>query len=657
MNGTEEDENSELTLKIPSNVPTLKNETSSAPVSTGTDGTTHVGSPVTSDTLSSRTFGRSSEGSNDEVPNIRVQKPKVTISTDLPTKEDEPKSEKRSTSGNTLPPPTPMFVTAPNTAQNTPVVGHDSTVDSPKTTSDGQEAPETKAAEITVPDSDPIVAGTVDDQPAEEPKEAAPASKKVEKSKGPAQTESYSLFGKKKEKPKKSTKKGTIKGKPTTDDQLPNVSSGQSSRTESVGPTPLTDVVNGSKRTEGSKKGGDDKPSSAAPVEVLKPEQAAKTKAEPKTKSKDSADKPKQATVEETPSKRKGSKFTGFLSNMFGGGAQSQAPAQDASSTKKPSDESLLTGTDAQGLPLKSETKETASTGDDGGRGSGEKKAVANGDKKGTASRSVNGNYMDGVNAQDIFSGDGGKQGDDAAVGLGISDAGTGDGADDVAKSKKKKRRPKRKKDTTNADADAVEPSETSTPVTESQLPMLHFGEKDAFPVSVPFMAPMSPTVDDQSVKSNLTALGDTPASESQSPVATSSSRKLPTAPTSNGHLVQAKQPTWKNKKRVLSGRTSEPVADEDDDDDAQSQTIHLINLEGCSDTSEQTSNGDATPPSDAGENSRPQKLYVYVGPGRRSEAEGGGRITQSKELAKEMAKAEVRRKFPDGPVAVGTGG
>ena len=149
-------------------------------------------------------------------------KPKVTISMAEPDAKTE-KSDQRSTSSGTLAPQTPAFVTAPNTPAA------------------GQEAPT----------AEPVL-GVEAQPPAAEAKKVEKIDKVAEKPKGPAQTQSFSLYGKKNEKKPKPNKKGTLKGKPQS-----GVASESSSRVVSRSTTPNADAVTHGERSRRTSKNSD----------------------------------------------------------------------------------------------------------------------------------------------------------------------------------------------------------------------------------------------------------------------------------------------------------------------------------------------------------------------------------------------------------------
>ncbi|KAK5175250.1 uncharacterized protein LTR77_000387 [Saxophila tyrrhenica] len=539
-------------------------------------------------------------------------KPTITISTDAgATHDDQQKSDKQSTSGSTIGPNTPAFFTAPNT----PAVGHDAS---------SSDAGGTDISRVSSQD------------------------KKAEKPKGPAQTESLSLFGKKKEKKPKAPKKGTLKGKPSSISQhSTGVTEAVSDRAVSGSSTPALPARETAKAVADGNQSAAEKVEPAVPTKATKATKASKSDEIKVPKATDAPGSSAHASVEETPSKRKGNKIGNIFSSFFGGGAQSQAPAQDVTSIQSTAPNASLTDVTDQAHPPRSETRQSedvppASTGGDEeearGTGQSEEEVEAASDPTRLSSPTANtANYVlvGGSDAQD----------DSAEVGLGISHTSAHSQETDSPKSKKKKKKkPKKTQHTAATDSaqGSTKEPEVSGPADEATATMFRFVSNEA--------TSMTPT-DDASQVSDSTLAQDTPPSASKSPAASALARVRALANSSNGHLVQSKQPAWKNKKRVP--RPSEAVVEEEDEEERHVLTV----IQQGSDTSEEVStNGDATPSSEGG--TKGQKLLLYIGPGRRRDMkDGDGELPTTKDGLRPLAEEELKREFGDASTSVQTSG
>ncbi|KAK3057240.1 hypothetical protein LTR09_002279 [Extremus antarcticus] len=549
---------------------------------------------TTEDVASDKTLVTSQTG-EDTISSI-TSKPTIHVSTEACTPDlNDTKSDKRSTSGSTMAPNTPAFFTAPNT----PAVDHEASV----------EAETTDAT--TVPSQE----------------------KKVEKPKGPAQTESLSLFSKKKAKKPKAPKKGTLKGKPSNiSDYSTDATNESLSRVVSGANTPILAPAHINTVPAAGKKAGEGKAAPAAPAKALKVTKPPKTdeNTAPKTATNDGG-KP-QASIEETPSKRKGNKIGNMLSSLFSGGALSQAPAQDTTPAHIPSSKTSLTDVADQGLPPRSEVKPTDGAEREAKGGSEARDAVTLvADDEAASSSVVLGSPTAG-NANYSLSSRGVNQDAGGDVGLGISNGDTG-------KSKKKKK-PRKKKEAAadeQGTGGSLKSPELSDLAEISKPAMFRFGEDKA--------PPSSPLADDASLSSHQSTNEGTPTPEPKSPAASVMARRFALAQAGNGGIVQSKQPSWKNKKRPLGGRSSEPAVEGEEEEQSQ---IVTLNLAG-SDTSDDSTNAELTPSSN-GESNKKTKLYVYIGPGRRStmvEGDGNGEV-KDREAIKELTTQELRRKFGD---------
>ena len=538
-----------------------------------------------------------------EESGLAIQKPRVTITVDS-TMTDGEQNEIRTASGSTLAPLSPAFVTAPNT----PAIGHETSADV---------APKDEPPQVQQPE-------------------------KADKGKGPAQTESLSLFGKKKDKKPKIPKKGSVKGRPNMDNNSLSAGSRSSSRALSGVTSPsllgATDVQD----TEASQ----EKLGLSVSSKLSKVTNTSKSKEDVKAQKSGEQAEQTQTNVEDTPSKRKGKigsmilQGVSSVSSLFGGGAQSQAPAHHDTSLSSPAVDTALTGSKAQDLLQKSETKEIGvethvpeHIDDDG-----EVEPEA-GDADGTvvealSSPSANDNnyaLSDGISKQSTT--------DTLSLQIDTSmDAqdGKDQSANDAVMSKKKKKKGKTKQQAQSEDDAAW--SGVSTSVSESKPRMFRFGENEAVPTSA---------LDDASQASSATQAGDI---DTLSPANTNTlGRKLPLPNTSSGHLVKSKQPTWKNKKRPVGGRVYDPSLDEVEDEEEDVEEVAQLTLTAMGGSDTEESVGANTPsPSDAGLNPA-RKIYVYVGPGMRSGMEEGSDGVKSKDEMRELAREELTRRFRSG--------
>lgn len=232
-------------------------------------------------------------------------------------------------------------------------------------------------------------------------------------------------------------------------------------------------------------------------------------------------------------------------------------------------------------------------------------------------------NSVMGAKAQDRPPEKGVKKADDAAVptaevGLGISNDGEAS-VDDDAKSKKKKKAKKKTRGKRKSAGEAetaregesgvasLEPEPVSTPTTASiEVPgMFRFGEDDpstlhlempqteqAIDRPAPTTARAASVVDERDDETELEAGADgsdassrtaslgrnTPSSEMASPTISGSGKKLPSKPPGNGHLVEAKAPKWKHKKRVVQRRPETPPPETEVDIDMDEDVDEEMN-------------------------------------------------------------------------------
>ena len=547
--------------------------------------TGNMASPFAEETSPVANLVRTPKDKKVHIPQLR-SKPKVTISTvDADAQSQDPNCDPLPHTGTGTVPPTPAFVTAPNTPA--------------------------------------VLQETQEDEEAEP---APTASKKMEKPKGPAQTESLSLFGKKKEKKPKAPKKGTLRGKPNQNERsTSDLASGTSSRAVSVSHGPTSNVecsLQGSGKTEDVVKGGQDMLRTDSKQSVTSSAQP-KHDEEGKTTAQEDVGS-HSVTQEDTPSKRRGK--LGNLLSFFGGGQQAPVPLKETKSDIINSSKSWLTSSKAQDHPLNNGIKEadqappqsnSTSFGEDG-----VVPVASNGESRPVTASSGDTNAGSHNDVQQrVLSDDG----------LGISFDGAAEQHDDGrAKAKKKKPRKKKKK----LDEVTDEASEQSTPPIQSKAPteMFRFGEGDTSGNN---------QADDGSDTSSHTIEGPlTPGTDIQSPIVASPTTTL--LPKSSGHLVESKKPAWKYKKRV--SRIHDHAIDSNLDD----EVTYVIRQSGNSDDDEQTSQSDDTTPSVRDSVRQPKTIYFFLDQGLKEETEVS-QVEKSKEKIRQLGEEELRRKLAAG--------
>ena len=235
------------------------------------------------------------------VPEISIR-PKVTLA----ATEAEPKPqhrEQRSTSGDTVVSQPTAFVTTPTT----PYIS----IEQPT-------------------ENEPVVE-------AFKP-EIAPA-KKVEKSKGPAQTQSLSQFGKKNEKKTKSGKKGTLQGKPSS-----RTVSDSSGRVVSGTTTPDIDTIVQPERGRQRSKESEEKARASESKDTKHDDNVQQASRDSNRISRENS----TVSQQETPSKRGGKlgNFASAFTGLFTGGQQLR-PSSNTRSNSAASIKNLLTGSKA----------------------------------------------------------------------------------------------------------------------------------------------------------------------------------------------------------------------------------------------------------------------------------------------------------------------
>ena len=525
-------------------------------------------------------------------------KPKVVLSTaSTKAKSEESQPEPSSTSSYVNVPHTPAFITAPNT----PAVLQEAAME-------------------------------------EVPKPTVPPSKKNEKPKGPAQTESLSLFGKKKEK-KPKPKKGTLRGKPNQSEMsTSDIASASSSRVVSGAATPNVEATTqGLHNTAELTKGGETMLRTDSKYSDDCGKQSNIKQEAVKTPTKDTS--APAVAQEETPSKRQG-KLGTILSSFFGGGQQSQAPSNETTSDEVASSKNWLTGSKAQDRPQGVDIEPT-NTLSDAEPARATVDVITNRASESTIPYTPyydaetvheSGTATDNTSRDDDI---GHREADE--VGLGISNVAAEQPADEEPKPRPKKnnRNKKARKRKPPSDVDTIEVAEHSTPTTPAQPTpkMFRFGES---------ASPATNPDDGGSDASSHTMSVEKLTPDPQSPIVSTPAKKFLSKAPGSDHLLAAKQPALKNKKRVPSSKAAEIDADE------EVMVIDVLDLNNNSDTSEQDSqNGNNTPSSDGG-TKRPERLYVYVGPGLRDDTDGSNEDIP-REKVQQLALEELKRKHVTG--------
>ena len=610
---------------------------------------------LTDETISPKTVKRV------PIPDLSA-KPKVTISTAEPNiKPGESPTEQRSTSGSTIVPPTPAFITAPNT----PAVGHELSAEERSTDvkasalasaemkvekseksekadkmmiekAEKDKAEKAEKVKIEQTDKDKAEKAEKDKvEKAEKDKAEKAEKEKIEKSKGPAQTQSFSLYGKKNEKKDKKGKKGTLKGKPAS-----RVASESSSLPVSRATTPSIDTAGeGQKSRRGSKQGGEEteRPGSKTPIRESEQKAAAAVQASTNS-GKDEA----STTQQESPSKR--GKLSNLFSGIFGGGQQSQPSSSKSRTNSTPSSKNWLTKSKAPDRPPSIERFETqlndhrTSGGSDIDRA--EHLAASEETKSTTTATFANASTPTQVNDSftiDLPAGNVMEHTSKSTLGLGISNTTEEQSVQGGTGPKKKAKTKKRKSDSTE---DKLQINTEFSPEVgrKNGSDIFRFGDGSSPQVKH--------QADDRSDASSQTMGADTPSSDVASP---QSARKLPLRPPGSGHLMEAKEPSWKQSKRRALGRAileaiADPVADE------VSRTAT-----GSSDGSEHDSQTDGTGNAiTQPTNPVPSRttLFVYVGAPLRDDVTDGDEILQveqSTEKLQRLAGEELRRRHRNG--------
>ena len=592
--------------------------------------------------------------------------------------------------------PTPAFITAPNTPASqdgSPQEPSSSTVDP----IGGPDAVEDRALqpELTI-GPDPLNDAAKDSSGKSKSKQqshvpvlevvkaiSTPASasakkaEKEDKAKGPAQTESFSLFGKKKEKKPKAVKKGTLKGKPNGDDITDGGSravSGASMSAVDLVPNELNPFGDNSANATEAQRRNTNKKSKKANKCI--------------TKLAASGSAPSDETQPETPSKRKGfsSIFTTGLTMLTGG--QIKLPLHKSKPAQIFTDNSLTAQKDR--LPLsKTEIVEAnphSSGSTLGGEASPSTGIEAEEKPRNTAceNEEVSTEPPDIELTKTVPEKDD-KHPEYVKVGFGIIREGEGNAIDGVNHSVKTNKKQKGRKSSTKSMAQ--EDSLSSPTFTDNKSPegMFRFGEDNPVRLgSQTIHLPVFSTSrladnavdsvhnEDASAKERkiavdtCDALSDTDPGESegttsamQSPV---SGRKLTIKPPGADHILQAKPPTWMKKRPVFTSRRSDttpPDTETDEtetdnnneEDDTHRLWIIQLNSNQASSAASEDTEGDEVRSA-----TKARKIYVYVGKGlddntsdsqafkQGDEVEVEDELEPSKELVQSLAKQELLR-------------
>lgn len=579
--------------------------------------------------------------------------------------------------------PTPAFFTAPNTpaAPHVPCKEHESDVEtSPNAVKEDVKSGAVQAKELQEeavpqpanPSEVEEVSPTTQAPNKHKKEEAKPASeptKRPEKAKGPAQTESFSLFGKKKENQKKPKggKKGTLKGKPRMDSAAASeVASDFMSRVVSGASTPaiepalqtpieVTKKVNTKDDMKDEKKmQAGDKWDHALQTSSTKTENEIPTSSKNNKRKHRSESKVTQQAAttqdteramaedlvappviqQETPSKRKG--LGSLLSGLFTGSKTQDKPVDD--STNK--SESIFG--QAKFSALKSLT------------GSGD--LAADGTSQATSNNDA-------------------------------------DGAEAAKKKSNKNKIGRKKKKKPVADGDKEE-SQATQPADEpkSSPVMFRFGNKNESPfrlsidsttkkedadedaISPTTLEPPAPAPslaadkqeDETEVGPGVDAASDAtshtdaqhdeaPSSDTiQSPTPSGGKKVPPMRTDTSNHLVEAKIPKWKTqRKRVITPRKADTppeseAGDVESTEDPNAVTLFVRSPEEKKKTF-QLLTADDYVALQGGEN-RPQKYYLYVGRGTREDDVSGGAVGEDgadgleNDVMRKIAEQEARR-------------
>jgi hypothetical protein len=341
--------------------------------------------------------------------------------------------------------------------------------------------------------------------------------------------------------------------------------------------------------------------------------------------------------LQETPSKR--GKLGNLLQGIFGGGGQSQLSSSKTRSNSAASAKNWLTTSKAPDRPPSTDTQ----LNDQHSSGTldidtaeqviaSEEVAITS---AGLSSSTTLPAQVDGSVTGDIVPVGTSQQ---PPLGLGISSIVTEQSTQSGCGSKKKKK-PKKKK--SNSAADELQITTEFSPEVKHEdiSEVFRFGDGSSSPqlTTIPHIATSPQAVtqgDDQLSNASSQTIGpDTPSSEVPSP---QSSRKLPPRPPGSGHLMEAKQPIWKQKRRVLSRSQHDVSADTNPDGEPEEEpTLQVFDLRDKNDQG----------PTQRIVGPQRDRLFVYVGAPVRDEIEDGLEVEQSREKLQKLAMEELRRK------------
>lgn len=449
---------------------------------------------------------------------------------------------------------------------------------------------------------------------AEASKHEANTIKKVDKAKGPAQTQSFSLYGKKNEKKPKPGKKGTLKGTPSS-----SAMSETSSRAVSGATMPSVDTAaHGQRSRRTSKEVGEGLVPSKSIDSAGDSGERHLAQEEMKV-GKDDAPTPQQ----ETPSKR--GKLGNLLSGFFSGGQQLQ-PSSRTRSNSMVSSKGWLTKPKALDRPPSIDTQliDPVPSGTNDIDTAGQVLAPKESANASSADLSVISlpPQLDGSNTSNTSPAGDTEHVSGSTLGLGTSNV-----AEDrfVENGNVSKKRKKAKKTNPNSPADGPRISiEIPSEVEDKDLSeVYHFGKSSS--------PQHTPQGDDHVSNASSHTIGpDTPTSHFPSP---QSAKKLLPRPSGTRHLMEAKQPSWKHKKRIAS------------------RTLQVVSADSDNDEGTSSRDRDTSPPANETKTvvfgPKREKIFVYVGARPRDQIvdEPEAEAEQSNDIINRLAIEDIREK------------
>ena len=420
---------------------------------------------------------------------------------------------------------------------------------------------------VTAPNT-PYIEQESDKQAATEDA-TGPPSNKVEKKKGPAETESLSLFGKKQQKKPKQPKKGTLKGKPKS---MPDAAGA----TSDASPYPSKPPSEAPDAPIAERKAGNESDSRSQPEKQLPPSVKQSSVA---AKGNDPSVPNPVATPDDLggtlpptadePAKHRGSIFN--IGRYFTS-QTSQSNPREKQDTSSQSTKSSLTDVKApandpeQGDLAKkqgSDTKPHSSV-------SGAVKSI-----EADADGVPDANSVE-ANSSRTIAGYAGSDRDAGNTGLGIMNI---DGADEKSGStSKKKRKPKKKKNKKKETAEGLDeltPEGTPEPegASTSQQP---FRSNPDFNFSLDTPGSIRSDRSDSSPRVFGVA---TPSTGTSSPTVSKQPRKLPSS--MGKGIVEEKIPKWKNKKRLHRGAGGTDESVNSSDEENKNYELESVNSNG----------------------------------------------------------------------------